>query len=367
MKVPYNYLPDQFADVEDYFKDLRELVKSGEFTLGPYVERFEKRFAEYIGVKHVISTNTGTDALILCLRTLGIGINDEVITVANTFYATVGAIVAVGAKPVFVDCDERMNIDPALIEKAITKNTKAILPVHWAGLPPEMDKILAIAKKHNLKVIEDACPAVGAKIHNKYAGTFGDINAFSMHPLKPLNVWGDGGMVATNNDEYANWLRKYRNHGMVDRDHIDFWGINSRLQPVQAVVAYRLMDTMEHLVEKRIHNANLLDAGLKLLNEFIKTVPRMAGYRDVFQLYLIQVKDRDNCLKYLLENGIDAKVHYRIPLHLQKPGTALGYKRGDFPVAEKQADSIITLPAHQHVNDEQIALIIKVLKSFYKF
>lgn len=365
MKVPYNYLPEQFAQVDDYFSDLRELVKSGEFTLGPYVERFEKRFADYIGVKHVISTNTGTDALILCLKTLGIGAGDEVITVANTFYATVGAIVAAGAKPVFVDCDERMNINPSLIEKVITAKTKAILPVHWAGLPPEMDKILAIAKKHNLKVVEDACPAVGAKIHDKYAGSFGDINAFSMHPLKPLNVWGDGGMVATNNDEYATWLRKYRNHGMVDRDHIEFWGINSRLQPVQAVVAYRLMDTMEQLVEKRIHNAKLLDDGLKPLREFIKTVPRLPGYRDVFQLYLIQVKDRENCLKFLIENGVDAKVHYRVPLHLQKPGLALGYKKGDFPVSEIQAESIITLPTHQHTTDEQVAYMIQTLTKFY--
>jgi dTDP-3-amino-2,3,6-trideoxy-4-keto-D-glucose/dTDP-3-amino-3,4,6-trideoxy-alpha-D-glucose/dTDP-2,6-dideoxy-D-kanosamine transaminase len=262
MRVKYNYLDEQFANVEDYFKDLRELVKSGEFTLGPYVEKFERTFAEYIGVKHVISTNTGTDALILALKAVGVKPGDEVITVANTFYATAGAIVAAGAKPVFVDTDDRYNIDVTRIEAAITPKTRAILPVHWAGCPCDIEAVLKIANARGIPVVEDACPTVGGKVNGRSVGTFGKVNGFSMHPLKPLNVWGDGGMISTNDDQAAAWLRTYRNHGMVDRDHISMWGVNARIQPVQAIVGTRLIGLMEPLVEARIRNAKLLDQGL---------------------------------------------------------------------------------------------------------
>lgn len=365
MQVKYNYLSEQLKDVDAYFEDLRELVASGEFTLGPYVEKFERKFAAYIGVKHVISTNTGTDALILALKSLGIQAGDEVITVANTFYATAGAIVAVGATPVFVDCDERFSIDVTKIESAITPRTKAILPVYWGGCPPEMHRILEIANKHGVPVVEDACPAVGAKIGPKFAGTFGKVNAFSMHPLKPLNVWGDGGMIATDDDDVAQWLRCYRNHGMVDRDHLDMWGVNARLQPVQAVVATRLLDEQEESIRVRIENARRLDAGLSKLTGFVAVPPRPSNMREVYQLYLVTVKHRDSLVRYLIENGVEAKVHYPVPLHLQKPARALGYKEGDFPVAEQQAKDIVTLPSHQHLNLEQMDYIVDKIREFY--
>mgnify|MGYP001560270616 FL=1 len=227
MQVKYSYLDHQFADVEAYFQDLRKLVSTGEFTLGPFVEAFERKFAAYIGVKHAIGTNTGTGALILALKAVGVRPGSEVITVANTFIASAGAIVAAGARPVFVDCDERYQIDVTRIEAAITSRTAAILPVHWAGCPPEMDKILEIAGRHGIPVVEDACPAVGAKINGRFAGTFGKVNAFSMHPLKPLNVWGDGGIIVTNDDKAAEFLRLYRNHGLADRDHVEI----ARWQP----------------------------------------------------------------------------------------------------------------------------------------
>ena len=170
MQVKYSYLDQQFAEVDAHFQDLRELVASGEFTLGPFVEAFEKKFAAYIGVKHAVGTNTGTEALILSLKAVGVKPGSEVITVANTFIATVGAIIAAGARPVFVDCDERYQIDVSKIEAAITPKTSAILPVHWAGCPPEMDKILEIANRYGIPVVEDACPAVGAKINGRFAG-----------------------------------------------------------------------------------------------------------------------------------------------------------------------------------------------------
>lgn len=365
MNVNYNYLNDQFADFDSYIPELRALVASAEFTLGPYVDQFEKKFAKFIGVKHVISTNTGTDALILALKSVGVKPGHEVITVANTFYATVGAIVAVGARPVFVDSDERYSIDVGKIEKAITQNTRALLPVHWGGQPADMEAIMEIAKKHNLEVVEDACPSAGAKINGRCVGTFGRANGFSMHPLKPLNVWGDGGMITTNDDQVADWLRKYRNHGMVDRDHIDMWGVNCRLQPVQAIVGTRMLDNLERFNQRRVDLARRFDQGLSDLQDFVRTPSRPEKYDEVYQLYLVNCQRRDELLKFLIANGIEAKVHYPVPLHLQKPARELGYKEGDFPLAEQQAREVITLPAHQHVSNEQADYVIAKIREFY--
>jgi len=366
MQVKYSYLDQQFAEVDAHFQDLRELVASGEFTLGPFVEAFEKKFAAYIGVKHAIGTNTGTGALILSLKAVGVQPGSEVITVANTFIATVGAIIAAGARPVFVDCDERYQIDVSKIEAAITPKTAAILPVHWAGCPPEMDKILEIANRRGIPVVEDACPAVGAKINGRFAGTFGKVNAFSMHPLKPLNVWGDGGIIVTNDDKAAEFLRLYRNHGLLDRDHIEIWGVNERLQPFQAVVGSRVLDTIEGLVMARIRNAQQFDEGLKGLESWIRPPYRPLGYREVYQLYLVTAKRRDELVKYLVERGVEAKVHYPIPIHLQNAARDLGYKRGDFPICERQAEEIVTLPAHQHITQEQIDYTLSCIREFYR-
>jgi len=365
MLVNYGYLHQQFGDVDEYIEELRELVSTGQFTLGPYVEKFEKDFAEYLGVEHVISTNTGTDALILSLKASGIQKGDEVITVPNTFYATLGSIVAVGAIPVFVDCDKRMQINPNLIENVITSKTKGIVPVHWTGCPAEMGKIMQIADHHNLVVIEDACPAVGAEIDGKRCGTFGKASGFSFHPLKPLNVWGDGGAIATNDDHVAKFLKLYRNHGMSDRDHIEMWGVNSRLQPFQAVIASRVLKTVDNSNEIRIRNAQLLDEGLKDLKEFVRIPERLSKYKEVFQLYVMRVHSRDDLLAYLHSKEIECRVHYPVPLHLQNAAKLMGHKRGDFPEAEKQSGEIITIPAHQYISPMQIEYVIEQIKNFY--
>jgi dTDP-4-amino-4,6-dideoxygalactose transaminase len=366
VQVKYSYLDQQFADIDPYIEDLRKFVVTGEFTLGPFVDAFEKKFADYIGVKHAIGTNTGTGALMLALKAVGVRPGDEVITVTNTFVATVGAIVAVGAKPVFVDSDERYQIDVKRIPSAITEKTRAILPVHWAGCPADIKAVMEIARQNDLPVVEDACPAVGAKVDGQNVGTFGKVNAFSMHPLKPLNVWGDGGIVVTNDDEAAAFLRLYHNHGLADRDHIDFWGVNDRLQPFQAVVGTRLLDDIEELIETRIRNARLLDEGLQGLEKFVSTPLRPAGYREVYQLYIASVERRDELVAYLESKGIEPKVHYPLPLHLQKAAASLGHKRGDFPVSERQADQIITLPSHQHITPPQIEYMLDAIHSFYR-
>lgn len=365
MEVKFSYLDQQFANVNAYFEDLRELVASGEFTLGPYVLAFERKFAEYIGVKHAIGTNTGTDALILALKAVGVEPGDEVITVPNTFVATVGAIVAVGAKPVFVDCDERYQIDVDQIAAAITPRTRAVVPVHWAGAPADIEAVMTIANARGVAVVEDACAAVGARVNEKFVGTYGLANAFSMHPLKQLNVWGDGGVVVTDDDDAAKFLRLYRNHGLVDRDTVQFWGVNNRLQPVQAVVGIRLLDEIEEFVDTRIHNARIFDVGLSELEGFVRTAHRPPGFREVYQLYIARVVRRNELLAYLAGQGVECKVHYPVPLHLQPAAADLGYRRGDFPVCEQQADEILSIPVHQYVTADHVEFIIDSIRAFY--
>ena len=366
MKVNYPYLHQQFKNYKPFFKDLEELVKSGQFTLGPYVEKFEKKFAKFIGMKYAIGTNNGTEALTLSLKSLNIGQGDEVITVANTFIATVGAIVATGAKPVLVDCDSRYQIDISKIEKAITKKTKAILPVHWAGAPCEIDKVLKIAKKYKLYVVEDACPAVGAFYKGKRCGTFGNVNAFSMHPLKPLNVWGDGGIIVTNDEKINKFLRLYRNHGMLNRDKISIWGVNNRLQPFQAVIAYRLLDQIPILVKKRNEIAKIYDDGLYGIPGII--IPVRYDYSlEAYQLYKIRVLNnkRSSLIKFLKKNKIDCAIHYPIPIHLQKCAKKLKYKNNDFPETERQSKEVLTLPCHQYLSKNQAKFVVNKIKLFF--
>lgn len=361
--VPYNYLPMQFADPSTIIGDWEELIRSGEFTLGPYVEHFEAEFAKFVGADYCVSTNNGTDALLLALKALNIGRGDEVITPCNSFYATTGAIVAAGATPVFCDVDSRYQASVETIEKKLSSRTRAVLPVHWGGASPHMPEIIELAGSEGLSVIEDACMAIGGSIENQHPGTFGDIGAFSMHPLKSLNVMGDGGMVTTNNSDLAAWMKKYRNHGMVDRDTIEFWGVNMRLQPLQAVVASRMILDLPSRLHKRREIQKTLDSRLAELPGV--TIPRrVPSHKETVSLYMILAERRDQLLKHLSEHGVEAKIHYPIPLHLQKPGLALGYSAGDMVVAESQANALVTLPAHEYLNGEQINHLVSAVGSF---
>ena len=368
MNVPFNYLPYQFKETKNIFNDWSKLIKSSEFTLGPYVEKFEKNFSKFIGSKFCISTNTGTDALILSLKSLGVKKGDEVITVCNTFYATVGAIVACDAKPVFVDAQSNFQMDVSQVERLITKKTKVIVPVHWAGGSPDMDELIKISKKYKIPILEDACMGIGAKVNGSSPGTFGKISAFSMHPLKSLNVMGDGGIIVTDSKSIYTWLKKYRNHGMISRDRIDIWGINSRLQPLQAVVANHQLKNITTIIKKRNQNALRLDDALS--DSFFKdkiTLPkRTKNNKEAYALYMGLFKKRDQLIKFLNKSKIEAKIHYRIPLHLQKPSIDLGYRKGSFPVAEDQAKKLITLPVHQYLSESQIDYMVDKIRLFYK-
>lgn len=369
MKVEYNYLPQEFKKTNVLFNEWKKLIKSTEFTLGPFVKDFEEKFKNYMGAKHCISTNNGTDALILALKSLGIGSGDEVITVSNTFYATVGAIVAVGATPVLVDSDDRFQIDIRSIENNISKKTKAIIPVHWGGASPEINKIVEICKNNKLFLVEDACMGIGAQIEGKSAGTFGDVNAFSMHPLKSLNVMGDGGMVLTDNDNIASWMSKYRNHGMVDRDHIDFWGINMRIQPLQAIVGMQGLDRLEKTLKVRRRNAAILDQGFQKLIEkgLVKIPERKQNYKETFALYMGLFKDRDKLKKFMEDREIEVKIHYPIPLHKQKAAkNNCIFNLKTLSNSEYQAKHLLTIPVHQFLSEKQMRHVVKVIEKFYE-
>ena len=365
MKIPYNYLPMEFNNSSNILVNWKKLIKSSDFTLGKYMIEFEKKFSKYIGAKYVVSTNNGTDALILSLKSIGVKKGDEVITVCNTFYASVGAIVACGAKPILVDCDDRYQINVNEIEKKINKKTKAIMPVHWGGASPDMFSIIKIAKKYKIHVIEDTCMGIGAKIKGKSPGTFGIINAFSMHPLKSLNVMGDGGMVATNDKKIFDWIKKFRNHGMIDRDHIQFWGVNMRLQPLQAVVALEGLKKIDNVIKRRNENAKIMDQLLSHLSPNVIVPRRPKGYLETFALYMCLVKKRDKLIKFLIKNKIEAKIHYPIPLNKQQAAKSLKLNQKNFKTANDQAKKIITLPIHQYLSKKQIIYMANKINKFY--
>ena len=251
MKVKFSYLEKQFKNPEPIFKDIKKLVKSSDFTLGKEVFEFEKQFAKLCQTKYAIGVGTGTDAIRLSLIALNVGAGDEVITVPNTFYSTAEAIATAGAKPVFVDADDDYNINPNLIEKAITKKTKAILPVHLTGRPASLDKILEIADKNKIYLIEDAAQAVGAKYNGKKVGSFGIAGCFSLHPLKNLNAYGDGGVITVKDKQLYENLKKMRNHGLKNRDECDFFAFNSRLDELQASILNVKMKYLDKWTQKK--------------------------------------------------------------------------------------------------------------------
>jgi dTDP-4-amino-4,6-dideoxygalactose transaminase len=366
MRVPYSYLREQFADSEAILREIKALLHSAEYTLGPPVAAFEAAFARLCGAPFAVGVGTGTDALFLPLKALGVGPGDEVITAVNTFIATAGAIAAAGARPVFVDVGEDFNLDPARIEPALTPRTKAILPVHYAGQPARMDEILAIATARRLPVVEDACQAIGASTGGRPVSSFGVAAGFSLHPLKNLNVWGDGGVIVTHSADLDATLRLLRNHGLRNRDEVEVFGYNSRLDTLQAIVGNHLIGNVEGITAARIRNAQALDAGLAPLAPRVRIPARQPSERHVFHLYMIEADDRDRLLQHLTERGIEAKIHYPVPLHLQPAGRRLGYREGDFPEAEHQARRILTLPVHQHLVPEQIEFTVEAVTEFYR-
>ena len=365
LTINHNYLQQQFADHEVILDKIKGLVADGDFTLGREVDRFEDEFAAIAGTKHAIGVGSGTDALFLSLKALGVEPGDEVITTPYTFFATIGAIATAGAKPVFVDIGSDYNLDPSMIDAAVTSRTRAILPVHWSGKPCEMDGIRNIADEHGIAVVEDACHAVKAAYRGRPAGSLGTMGCFSLHPLKNLNVWGDGGIVTTNSDEYAAKLRLLRNHGLLNRDECAVFAYNSRLDTLQAIVARHLLEKLDHITESRRANAAFFDESLRSIPQV--SVPiREPHITHVFHLYIVRCERRDELQRFLLEHGVDAKIHYPIPMHLQPAAAHLGYAEGDFPVCEATVSSVLSLPVHEFITPEQSQRVVILIRDFYE-
>ena len=364
MQVRYSYLKQQFANCDDLWNELKKFVSTGDFTLGKHLKRFEKNFANLIGTKYAIGVNSGTDAIKLSLKALGIKQGDEVITAANTFVATVGAINELGAKIVFIDCDDSFCMNVNHLENYITNKTKAIVPVHFTGYMTNMPKLLEISNRFKIPVIEDACQSILGAIDDKNAGTWGETGAFSLHPLKNINVWSDGDMIVTSNKDLYNKISLLRNHGLSNRNNVEMLGYNSRLDTIQAVVGNWLLPQAHEITNKRIQNAKYLDEQLSKIKQ-IKIPPRLKNYKIVYHLYIVLAEKRDDLLKYCLKKGIEAKVHYPIPMYLQKALNFMNHREGDFPITDKHSKKIITFPCDQHLSINELDYIISTIKDFY--
>lgn len=364
MRVRYSPLPQQFADIEDILGEIRTLVSSGDFTLGKPVGEFERMFADALGVRHAVGVGSGTDALKLPLKAVGVGHGDEVVTAANTFYATAGAINEVGARPVFVDCDDTFGMNVDQLEAAITPRTRAIMPVHLTGDVTDMPRIMTIAARRGLPVIEDACQSLLAEIDGRRAGTFGAAAGFSMHPLKIINVWGDAGVVATNDPDIDRRLRLLRNHGLRNRDEMETFGYNSRLDSLQAVVGKWIVRQARSIVAKRAENAAYYDAGFASIPG-VRVPPRNPRTRHVYLLYVLFAERRDALLAHCLAAGIEAKVHYPIPLYRQEALRHLNLAPGAFPVTDRHAETVISFPVDQHLGRAEQDYVIETVRNFY--
>ena len=363
-KISYVAIPEQFADERGQLMEIVERVlASGNLVDGPSIGLLEDEVAQFVGTGHCVALNSGTDALILGMRCLDIGPGDEVITPPNSFIASTGAIANLGATPVFVDAGGDQNIDASLIEAAITPRTKAIMPVHLTGRVCDMDAIGAIAKGHSIAVIEDAAQAMGASFKGRKAGSFGDIGCFSTHPLKIFNACGDGGLVTTDDGEIAQRLRRLRNHGLIDRDTVAEFGVVSRMDDLQAEILRFRLPRLRQAVEKRQRNVaiyrELLDPG----HLFIP--PCQEDEDNIFSTFVVQFDRRDELQQHLKENGVSTAVHYPTPLHLQPACREYGYSQGDFPVTERLAGRILSLPHHQFLSEEQVRRVCGLINAFF--
>lgn len=363
VKVPYVDLAWQHRRLRgELLAAVGRVLDSGRFILGAEVEAFERRLAELCGTRYAVGVGSGTDALILALRCLGIGPGDEVITVPNSFVATASAIVQAGATPVFADVGEDCNINPGLIEGALTERTRAVLPVHLTGRPADMRAIGEVARAHGLRIVEDAAQAIGARYEGRPVGSFGAAAAFSLHPLKNLSAAGDGGAITTDDSRLYEKLLRARSHGLRDRDHCAAWERSSRLDAIQAALLRVKMDHLAEWTEARRGNAAFYRRRLEGCVEVPAERPHEHA---VYHTFVIQAERREELRAYLRRRGVETKVHYPIPIHLQEAARPLGYRRGDFPVAERQARRMLSLPVGPELSARQRDHVVRCIAEFH--
>jgi len=359
--IPILDLREQYHELKsEITRAVEEVFEGGHFINGPNVHALEKEIAQYIGTEYAVGLNSGTDALHLALRALDVGPGDEVITTPFTFVATTEAIGIVGATPVFVDIDpSTFNIDPSLIEAAITERTKVILPVHLYGHPAPMREIMAIAKKHNIAVVEDCAQSIGSTIDGKKTGSIGDVGCFSFFPSKNLGAYGDGGMVTTNRKDLADRMRSLRAHGGRVKYHHEELGVNSRLDEVQAAILRVKLPHLDRWIERRRANAQWYSDHLRAF----ATVPgETEGTLHVYHQYTIRVRDRDRVQEQLKDAGVQTMVYYPVPLHLQEVHASLGLGEGAFPHSEQAAREVLSLPMFPELSAQQREAVRNALR-----
>lgn len=366
--IPFLDLRTQYTSIKkEVDAALQRVLDSGVFIGGKEVERFEEEMARFIGTRFAMSVNSGTDGLFLSLKALGIGQGDEVITTPFTFIATASVIANLGAKPVFVDINpDTFNIDADLIEAAITKRTKAIIPVHLFGQMADMDSIMRIARAHNIPVIEDAAQAIGATFNGKRAGSLGATGCFSFFPSKNLGAYGDGGIITTNNAKLVKMIRLLKNHGSLPNNKYRnvVWGTNSRLDALQAAILQVKLKYLARWNKKRQEKAAQYTRLLSPIKE-VATPTINPSATSVFHEYTIRAKRRNTLKAYLEKRGVPVMVYYPIPLHLQPALSLLRYKKGDFPHAEKAAREVISLPLYPELALKDQEYIVSSIASFY--
>jgi len=366
MGVPFLDLKPQYHSIKNEVNAaVQQVMDSCRFVLGENVANFERDFAGFCGTDFAVGVANGTDALRLALLACGIGKGGKVITTPNTFIATTEAISQTGAKIVFVDIDpDTYNIDVSQIEEKINERTQAILPVHIFGEPADMNPIMEIARKHNLKVIEDACQAHGAEYEGRKAGSIGDAGCFSFYPSKNLGAFGDGGMVVTGDEEVTQRTKIFRDHGQMKKYEHLVEGYNSRLDEIQATILRVKLRRLDEWNKLRRKNALIYNELLKDVDEVV-TPSEAEHARHVYHLYVIRTPRRHELQEWLKSKGIGTGLHYPIPLHLQRAYEYLGYKEGDFPVAEESAKQILSLPMFPELTGEEIETVASEIKTFF--
>lgn len=360
--VPFGDLSREVAELrESVAKSVDRVLDSGWFILGPEVEAFEQEFAQWLGAGYVVGVASGTEAISLALKALGIGQGDEVITAANTCVPTAVGIVSSGATVRLADCDaETLMISPESVANAVTGKTRAIVPVHLYGNGADMAELRRIAERHNLLIVEDCAQAVGTQINDKAAGMFGDANAFSFYPTKNLGAYGDGGCVVTADSETANRLRNLRNYGYEQRDYSVELGLNSRLDPMQAAILRTKLARVNAWNARRADIAQRYREGLEGTAAQMPITPEHV--RNAFHLFPILVNDRDRTRTKLQEVGVQTQIHYPTPLHLQPALANLGYQPGDFPNAEWACTCVLTIPIFPQLRDDEVDRVIDALQ-----
>ncbi|MBM4399181.1 MAG: DegT/DnrJ/EryC1/StrS family aminotransferase [Candidatus Cloacimonetes bacterium] len=367
MKVPLLDLHAQYDPILPQLKKAMDDVLAGHnYIMGSQVKDFESKMSEYLGIKYAIGCASGTDALVLAIKALGIGDGDEVITTPFTFFATASSIWRNNAKPVFVDIDKKtFNLDPALIEKAITTRTKAIMPVHLFGQPCDMGAIMEIAKKHHLFVIEDNAQGIGAKWDGKYACSFGDISTLSFFPSKNLGAMGDAGMCLTNDDDLAAKLKQLRVHGENPKYFHKWVGLNSRLDTLQAAILSVKLDYLQGWSEARRHNAGYYYQQLGDIPQ-IKLPYIHPQAWTIYNQFTLVAENRDELMQHLASREIGCAIYYPLPLHLQECFAALGGKAGDCPVSEEMSNKVLSIPIYSELSRQQLDYVVETIKDFYK-